>query len=72
VGSRFATRPRGHWLAEALRRGLPVSAVSGLERVADTRPLLPSVGRRAARSAPALGEHDAAIWREFSLDDPGS
>jgi len=71
VRERFAMRPREHWLAEALRRELPVSAVADLDRSAQIGPLLPSAGRRPRRSAPSLGQHDGAIWREFSLDEAG-
>ena len=71
VAERFATRPRESWLAEAARRELPVTAVSEIDRSAASQPLLPSLGRRPERAAPSLGQHDGAIWREFSLDDPG-
>ena len=71
LAERFATRPREHWLAEATTWELPVTAVGGLDRTVATAPLLPSVGRRPRRVAPVLGEHDGAIWREFSLDDAG-
>jgi alpha-methylacyl-CoA racemase len=70
VAERFATRPREEWLAEGARRELPVSAVADLDRAAASRPLFPSLGRRPTRPSPALGQHDGAIWREFSLDQP--
>lgn len=70
IAERFASRPREEWLAEAARRELPVSAVGSLDRAAAAGPLLPSLGRRRKRPAPALGQHDGAIWREFSLDQP--
>lgn len=78
---RFASRSREHWVAEAVRRDLPVTPVhraseaareawlieAGLVREGRSGPFLPSLGRRPPAEAPRLGQHDAALAREFSL-----
>lgn len=80
---RFASRPRQEWLDEAARRELPVTAVHTLTDAARDPswiegrlvegsrcgPFVPSLGRRPSAAAPALGQHDAALAREFGLDD---
>jgi crotonobetainyl-CoA:carnitine CoA-transferase CaiB-like acyl-CoA transferase len=82
VAARFATRPRGHWLEQAERRGLPLTPVHPLAAAASdpvlseagvvadrtVGPFFPSIGRRPDRHAPRLGEHDASLAREFALD----
>jgi len=80
---RFASRPREHWIAEAARRELPVTPVhraadaardpalieAGLVENGRSGRFLPSVGQRPRSAAPTLGQHDAALSREFSLHD---
>jgi crotonobetainyl-CoA:carnitine CoA-transferase CaiB-like acyl-CoA transferase len=82
VSKRFAERPRDHWLTEAGRRGLPVTAVHTLAEAAreqaltdaglvvDGRsgPFMPSMGHRPVAPAPGLGQHSNEIIREFGLD----
>jgi alpha-methylacyl-CoA racemase len=82
VQARFAERDRSHWLDEAARRGLPVTAVHSLDQAAGEEALaesgllvegrcgafMSSVGHRPVAPAPGLGEHDSALIREFGLD----
>jgi crotonobetainyl-CoA:carnitine CoA-transferase CaiB-like acyl-CoA transferase len=82
VQQRFAERKRAHWLTEAARMGLPVTAVHPLEEaaretalveaglVADGRcgPFMPSVGHRPVAPAPGLGQQTPELIREFGLD----
>jgi len=82
VRERFATRERAHWLTEAARRGLPVTAVHPLENAAREAALvesglivdgrcgafMPSVGHRPVAPAPGLGRHTSGLVREFGLD----
>jgi crotonobetainyl-CoA:carnitine CoA-transferase CaiB-like acyl-CoA transferase len=82
---RFATRPREHWIGEAARRELPVTPVHRVADLASDPagsdgalveggrpgPFFPSLGRRPRAAAPALGQHDVELAREFSLDEPG-
>ena len=82
VQKRFATREREHWLTEAARRGLPVTAVHPLEEAARETALaeaglvvdgrcgvfMPSVGHRPVAPTPGLGQHTSNLVKEFGLD----
>jgi len=82
VQDRFATCARRHWLDEAARRRLPVTAVHPLKQAACEAALtesglvvqgrcgafMPSVGHRPGSPVPRPGEQNSALIKEFGLD----